>query len=122
MQRSTPDPRHGEITARISNDVVQALHEYTGRGPTKARTTYEGDLISVVLQDTLTTGERTLVEHGRANLVLSTRSEYQSAMRGRLTADVERVSGRKAIAFMSDNHIDPDYAVESFVLAPVDPQ
>jgi uncharacterized protein YbcI len=112
------DLSHAEIGAEISNAVVRATREYTGRGPTRARTVYEGDLISCVLQDTLTQGERTLAAHGRAGLVLSTRREYQAVMRTRLVGDIERISGRKVIAFMSDNHIEPDYAVESFVLAP----
>jgi hypothetical protein len=29
---------------------------------------------------------------------------------------VEEITGRKVIAFLSDNHLDPDIAVESFVL------
>lgn len=39
-------------------------------------------------------------------------------MRNDLVAAVERETGRTVIAFMSDNHLDPDYAVEFFVLAP----
>jgi uncharacterized protein YbcI len=33
-------------------------------------------------------------------------------------AHVEEITGRKVLAFLSDNHIDPDVAVESFVLEP----
>jgi hypothetical protein len=40
-------------------------------------------------------------------------------MRDDLVALVERETERKVIGFMSDNHIDPDLAVEVFVLAPV---
>jgi hypothetical protein len=31
---------------------------------------------------------------------------------------VEKLTDRKVIAFMSDNHIDPDLGIESFVLEP----
>jgi hypothetical protein len=31
---------------------------------------------------------------------------------------VEQITERQVIAFFSDNHIDPDMAVEGFVLAP----
>ena len=40
------------------------------------------------------------------------------AMRDDLIASVEKHMGRKVIAFMSDNHIEPDVAAEVFVLAP----
>lgn len=39
-------------------------------------------------------------------------------MRDDLVAGVERVMHRKVVAFMGDNHLDPDFAVEVFVPAP----
>jgi uncharacterized protein YbcI len=104
----------------ISTSVVQVLHEYTGRGPTKARTVIDDDLVTVVLADTLTRGERKLVDHGRSDRVLELRYEYQLVMRDELIGIVERQMGRKVVAFMSQNHIDPDLAVEVFVLQPAE--
>jgi uncharacterized protein YbcI len=96
------------------------MREYTGRGPTKARTYIDEDLITVVLQDTLTMGERSLVRDGKVELVLTMRKAFQTTMGVQMIAAVERHSGRRVYAFLSDNHIDPDVAVESFVLAPQD--
>jgi uncharacterized protein YbcI len=112
-------PGTGPMSSAISKAVVRLLSEYVGRGPTKARTYMNQDLISVVLQDTLTTGERTLCRDGQVELVLATRKAYQNTMGPQLIAAVERHSGRRVFAFLSDNHIDPDVAVESFVLLPV---
>ena len=108
----------GSVSSAISMAVVALLSEYTGRGPTKARTYINEDLIIVVLYDTLTTKERDIARDGGADLVLSTRQAFQKAMKPELTATVERFSGRSSIACMSHNHIDPDIVVESFVLAP----
>jgi len=36
----------------ISNLTVRLLSQYTGRGPTKARTYLNDDMVTVVLQDT----------------------------------------------------------------------
>jgi len=47
--------------AKISNGVVHVLSEYTGRGPTRARTHISDEVVTVVLRDTLTKGERSLV-------------------------------------------------------------
>ena len=115
----TDPPGPSPVTLAISNATVRLLSEYTGRGPTKARTYVNDGLISVVLQDTLTKGERRLVRDGQTNLVLATRKAYQNTMKAALIAAVEEHSGREVIAFLSDNHIEPDYAVESFVLAPL---
>jgi uncharacterized protein YbcI len=114
-----PTTPKGSISAAISSAVVQLMREYTGRGPTKARTYIDEDLITVVLQDTLTMGERSLVRDGEADLVLTSRKAFQRTMSTQLIAAIERHSGRSVYAFLSDNHIDPDIAVETFVLAPI---
>jgi uncharacterized protein YbcI len=111
-------PPQGELTAAISNLTVRLLSEYTGRGPTRARTHLSGDLCAVVLHDTMTKGERSLVRDGEQARVLDTRKAYQRTMREELAGGVEEILGRKVIAFMSDNHIDPDMGVEIFILAP----
>ena len=115
-------PDHSELeagprAAAISNAMVQLLHEYTGRGPTRARTTLDDDLIVCVLADTLTAGERRLVSGGEERLVLEQRSTFQRLMRDEAVGAIEGITGRKVAAFMSNNHIDPDVAVEAFVLA-----
>ncbi|HEY4279667.1 MAG TPA: Na-translocating system protein MpsC family protein [Conexibacter sp.] len=111
-------PATASLAANISNVVVRLLSEFTGRGPTKARTYIQDELITVVLQDTLTRGEHSLVRDGEQALVLAMRKAYQNTMETALTEAVETISGREVIAFLSDNHIDPDFAIESFVLAP----
>jgi uncharacterized protein YbcI len=110
--------RDGTVSAAVSNAVVRVVREYTGRGPTQARAAISRDLVSVVMADTLTKAERSLVENGKADLVLQVRQEFQRAMRHDLVAAVETITEREVIAFMSDNHIDPDMAVETFVLRP----
>jgi uncharacterized protein YbcI len=50
--------------------------------------------------------------------VLETRRAYQLTMREDFTAGIEEITGRQVIAFLSANHIDPDVAIESFMLAP----
>jgi uncharacterized protein YbcI len=107
------------VAARISNMVVQVLRVYTGRGPTKAWTSMDTDLVVVVLHDTLTKGERSLVADGRAQLVRDMRKAYQDTMGPELTAGVEEITTREVVAFLSDNHIHPDIAIETFVLRPV---
>jgi uncharacterized protein YbcI len=115
---STEHVSTGTVAATISSATVKLLHEYTGRGPTRARTYMDRDLITVVLQDTLTMGERSLVRDGQVALVIAERKAFQLTMGDQLIAAVERHSGRTVRAFLSDNHIDPDIAVESFVLEP----
>ena len=110
----------GSKAAAISNMTVRLLSQYTGRGPTKARTVVHDDLVTVVLQDTMTRGELTLVDHDHRELVLATRKTFQDVMGADLIAGVEEILQREVLAFLSANHIDPDIAVETFILVPAE--
>ena len=122
-QHDSPEPRlqGGALNAAISEMIVRHLSENTGRGPTRARTTIDHDLIVVVLQNSLTSGERYLADHDRTEQVLDMRRAYQDAMRTDCIASIEDLTGRTVQAFMSANHIDPDLAAEVFILKPDTP-
>ena len=104
------------MNQEINNGAVRILRDYTGRGPTKARSMIDDDSVTILLGDTLTPGERRLAESGKAEHVINNRHEFQRLMRDDLVKVVEDALDRKVIAFMSANHIDPDMAVEVFVL------
>lgn len=109
-------PDNSSLQVAISNAVVGFLREYTGRGPTKARTTIRDNVVLVMLEHTLTKGEQVLVSKGRSEKVLALRHEYQEAMREESSQKVAELTGRKVIAFMSANNVDPDLASEIYVL------
>ena len=115
--RATHEARRRALTAAISNAIVRELSGQPA-GPTRAKTTLGSNAVFVVLQDTLTRGEQTLAdagERGRAG-------PAQALAEGReveMTREIEALTGRAVIGFMSDNHIDPDLAVEVFVLEPL---
>ena len=109
----------GRLNAAISNAVVHTFSEYLGRGPTKARTSIRDDLVVCMLEKGLTKAEQSLVADGKEQTVLDTRRAFQNTMRSDLVEAVEGLTHRKVIAFMSDNHIDPDIATETFLLEPL---
>jgi uncharacterized protein YbcI len=111
-------PEGGALNGAISQAIVRLLAETTGRGPTKARTTIDRDLIVVLLRNSLTPGERYLADSDRTDQVIELRRTYQDAMRADCVAAVEDLTGRTVVAFMSANHIEPDLAAEVFVLEP----
>ena len=110
----------GALGGAISDEIVSLLHRYTGRGPTEARTYVHDNLIVCLLGDSLTKAEQSLVTGGHYASVLDTRHLFQRTMRADLTEAVERLSGRTVIAFMSQNHLDPNFGLEAFVLLPLE--
>ena len=116
---SPPEPKaDGASLTAISNAVVQIVREYTGRGPTKARASIRDNVVLVLMQETLLKAEHSLINDSKGALVVEMRRSFQQTMRDELSASVEQLTGRKVIAFMSDSHLEPDYSIEVFVLAP----
>jgi uncharacterized protein YbcI len=109
-------PAGSSLHVAISNAIVGFLREYTGRGPTKARTSIRDNVVLVMLEQTLTKGEQVLVKKGRAERVLALRHEYQEAMADESSLKVAELTGRNVVAFMSANHVNPDLASEIYVL------
>ena len=64
------------------------VHEYTGRGPTRARTSIRDDVVVVMLQETMLKAERSLIEDGKADLVAEMRRSFQQTMRADMSAAV----------------------------------
>lgn len=69
----------------------------------------------VVLEDTLTPGERTLVERDEAATVAATRHRLQEAMKEDMVAVVEGTLGCRVISALGDHDADRDISVQVFV-------
>jgi uncharacterized protein YbcI len=106
----------GDLNAALARLVTRLYRQHTGRGPTRIQAFYRGDVVVVLLENTMTKAERTLVDRGRRDAVLLMREALQEAMRAELMSAVAMLTGAEVRALLSANHVDPDLAVETFVL------
>ena len=120
MKVKTKPQNHGEELTAISDGLVALLKEYYGRGPTRAKSYYEDDLVVCVLRGGFSRVEQTLLEGGRGGAVIQQRMEFQELMRDRFVAVIEAATARQVVGFMSGSQHDPDMICEVFVLAPTD--
>ncbi len=113
-------PLTGDALLAAVTDAMVALHErYHHRAPITAKTQLMGDdLLVCVLGGVYTEVEKTMIELQRQTIVAETRSAFQDAMQERFISEVETLSGRRVMAFMSDSNVGPDLEIELFVLAP----
>jgi uncharacterized protein YbcI len=111
---------HGDVLTAISDGLVALLKEFYGRGPTRAKSYYEDDLVVCVLRGGFSRVEETLLAGGRGQAVIQQRMEFQEVMRGRFEEVIEDATGKRVIGFMSGNQQDPDLMCEVFILAPTD--
>jgi uncharacterized protein YbcI len=111
---------HGDVLTAISAGLVALLKEFYGRGPTRAKSYYEDDLVVCVLRGGFSRVEETLLAGGRGHAVIQQRMEFQEVMRERFAKVIEDATGKRVIGFMSGNQQDPDLMCEVFILAPTD--
>ena len=130
LEQEAPVPAHPNsqngsgnpqsVQMAISNEMVRLYKERFGRGPTKTRTHWAGpDVVAVILEDTLTPVERSLVAIGEHQRLRDLRTFFQYATLPDFCEPVERLTGRKVRAFISgiDTEVDGVSTV-MFVLHP----
>ncbi|HUA48778.1 MAG TPA: Na-translocating system protein MpsC family protein [Solirubrobacteraceae bacterium] len=106
----------GELNAAITSALVGIHHKYLGRGPETASTFHYGNVLVTLMNDVLTHAEKSLTRTGQLDAVNRIRQLFQETMAADFREAVERLTGRKVLAFISGNHIDPDIVAELFIL------
>jgi len=108
--------RGGELNQAISSALVGIHNRYLGRGPKSAMTFYHDHVIVTLMHGVLTHAEETLSKTNQGEAVNQMRHLFQETMTADFQEAVERLTGRKVVAFISGNNLEPDVAAEVFVL------
>lgn len=111
------DPKHS-VRAQISREMVRLYKEQFGRGPTRARTEFAGDIVICTLEDSFTPAERRLVEMGEHQRLRDLRTYFQHATEKQFCEVIERLLGRKVRSFVSGIDVASDLSAELFYLEP----
>jgi uncharacterized protein YbcI len=106
----------GPLRAALANAMIRIVHEHWNKGPTRAKAYLEDDFVFCVLEEPLTTFERTLVEGGETHLVRELRLEFQEMVNHEFAEQVETLTGRRVLASHSQIVFDPDILFKIFVL------
>ena len=112
-----PDPLSGEPLLAAVTETMASMHErYHGRRPASTKSLMMGeDLLACVMGGVYTEVEKTLIEMQRSPIVQENRSAFQDVMQDRFIESVQRLSGRRVRAFISNHHVGPDLEIELFV-------
>lgn len=117
---AAPQRSQGEVAADVSNAIVQLFTQFYGRGPIKAKTYLVDDFVFTVLEESLTTAERTLVRAGQQDLVRKFRLAFQTEMYETFVGAVERAVGRRVLTYQSQIAFAPEICIEFFMLGDAD--
>jgi len=103
------------LLAAISREMVRAMKQYYGRGPTRAKSYLLDDLLFVVMRGGALQSEKTLLEAGHGDTVREFRQKFENVMTERLVGTVEQLTERKVVTYQSQILFEPEVVVEIFV-------
>jgi uncharacterized protein YbcI len=116
MSSRAPALGGDKLLDEINKRIVALMREHYGRAPIKAKTYVLDNLVVCVLMGGLTAIEKTMVEGGERKRVLELRRDMQRVMKARYSQTIEKLTGRKVIAFLSEAHVEPDLTLGIFAL------
>lgn len=112
-------PLEGQIlTQAISAAMVALYGRVYGHDRTTATTYINDNVVLCVLEDILTHREADLVSTGSSAEVIDGRVAFQVDTEDDFTAEIERLTQRRVVAFLSANQTTPGVACELFFLGP----
>ncbi len=109
---------HESPLLEISNAIVRIYKRTFGRGPTRARTSMNGDLVVCLLEGGFTRAEETLARAGQFDTVIHTRDRLHELAQRDMIAAVEDILGSRVRSALGTSDPANDIHLEAFVLAP----
>jgi uncharacterized protein YbcI len=109
----------GPTAMTICNAITASLKQNCGKGPTKVRVYSTHDHVAVVVEDMLTTLERTLLQDGHEQMV----SEARQVLIGRVAQEcrstIEQATGRRVVGWQTEVNPTADRALTLVQLQPL---
>src|SRR3712207_1180881 len=116
MGEAEPQDEHGgdSLLTRISNEIVRMQKEHWGKGPLAAKSYMLDDFLLVVMRDSVTQAEQTMLDFGQPDLVRQFRQTFENEMTAQLTGKIEELTGRRVVTYQSQILFDPHIVIELF--------
>ena len=109
----------GPAAMAICNAITGALKRSSGKGPTKVKAHSTHDHVAVVVQDMLTTLERTLLQDGHEQLVAEARQVLTARVATECRATIEQATGRRVVGWQTEVNPSADRAFTLIQLQPL---
>jgi uncharacterized protein YbcI len=99
-------------------EAMAGLHaEFYGHPPGSSRAIVAEDVVVVVMEQTFTRAERTMIERGEVEEIQNIRRRFQRVMAEDFHSVVENATGRDVRSFVSDTDVNEGLSIEIFLLA-----
>jgi len=106
-----------DVELRIGREIAELQAHYYGRAPARVYTQVSDTIVVVILEETFSMAERTLIEREEAGGIQDIRRRFQRVQADEFKAVVENLTGRNVRSFVSDTDLKENISIEIFLLA-----
>jgi uncharacterized protein YbcI len=104
------------VGAQIAEAMADLHAEFYGHPPGSSRAIVTEEVVVVVMEQTFTRAEQTMIERGEFEEIQSIRRRFQRVMAEDFHSVVENATGREVRSFVSDTDINEGLSIEVFLL------
>ncbi|MCA1842834.1 MAG: DUF2294 domain-containing protein, partial [Actinobacteria bacterium] len=104
------------MLAAITSEIMRLKAHHFGKGPSEGKAYLNGSWVVCFLKGGFTKVEETLIGAGDEALVRQVRLRFQEQMSVAFRDSVEKITGRSVVGYASQIVVNPDFAVELFLL------
>jgi uncharacterized protein YbcI len=105
------------VDVQIAEGMAGLHAEFYGYPPGSSRAILAEDVVVVVMEQTFTRAEQTMIERGEFEEIQSIRRRFQRVMAEDFHSVVENATGRDVRSFVSDTDVNEGLSIEIFLLA-----
>lgn len=113
------EPTRGQLERALGQRIQTIFRDRIGQRPAKAVCQMFDESLTIVLEDTTSPAERTLIEAGKSDLAKQLRRHLQDSIRAAVQAEISQIVEQDVLAVLLDADLETGYAsVTAILMAP----
>ncbi|NJL20988.1 MAG: DUF2294 domain-containing protein [Leptolyngbyaceae cyanobacterium SM1_3_5] len=113
------EPTRGQLERALGQRIQTIFRDRIGQRPAKAICQMFDESLTIVLEDTTSPAERTLIDVGKLDLAKQLRRHLQDSIKAAIQAEIAQIVEQDVLAVLIDADLESGYAsVTAILLAP----
>lgn len=110
------EPTRGQLERTLGQRLQTVFRDRIGQRPSKAVCQMFDDSLTIVLEDTTSPAERTLIDAGKAEMAKQLRLHLQESLKAALKVEIAQIVEQEVISVLLDADLDSGYASLTAIL------
>ncbi len=96
----------GQLERKLSQEIQAFYRQHLGHQPSKVTCQFFGAKLAIILENSITSAEKVLIDEGKSDLAQQVRSNLDGAIQPELKQLIEKVAEVEVLDILSDATLD----------------